>query len=329
MNNVTIIITTWNSLDMLKMCLNFLEKYTPRGYKIVVVNNGSSDGTKKFLENRKDITPIHNSKNLGVVKALDQAEKLVSTKYFVSLSDDVLVSKNWLKNLLNVYESDPLIKTVAPIKPSSKIKYPYSNKSSREEWDRLQLVYQNKLSKSMILDKYSKGNYDRFVEDMKAICDFGNLELQCPFNFVSGCCVLVETEYMKNIGGFSDTKFHIYGGEDVDRCWRIGKDGYKVVQTSHVFVHHFEGVSLKKNKLNWKKHVKKNNQLLVKKWEGDFWNRLEKYTEKYGSISSVIEKYWIIEWLLESLNKKAIPKNMQGLITGYLMTKSESRLKLS
>jgi len=322
--DITLVVTTWNSLDMLKMFLKYLQRYTPDIYELIIVNNGSTDGTKEYLAKNIKATVINNEENLGVVVALDQADKLVKTKYMVSISDDILVTPNWLEDLIKIYESDPKIKTVAPFKPGTKIVHPYSDLSSREYWEDVQIDNSSK-SKQELLDLYSKNNYEEFVNDIKKANDFGNQDLECPFDFVSGCCVLVEKEFIDSIGGFSDTRFHIYGCEDVDRCWRIGKAGYKVIRTSEVYVHHFEGVSLKMNKLAWKKLTKENNKLLVDKWDTSFWELLKNKIDEYGSVEKVVGRHWIVQWLLESVDDKSIPTELRPTVLKYLKS-AQSKL---
>jgi len=87
--DVTIMVTTWNSINVLKLFWHYFLKYTKQPFKVIVVDNGSSDDTLDFLR-KCNVTIIRNYENKGVVKALDQAEKLVETKYFVSISDDIL-----------------------------------------------------------------------------------------------------------------------------------------------------------------------------------------------------------------------------------------------
>jgi O-antigen biosynthesis protein len=322
---ITLIITTMNSVDILSLFWEYLQKYTTIPFKAVVVDNGSTDGTLDFLKTI-DVTIIRNPENVGVVKALDQAEKLVDTKYLLSISDDILVTPSWLEDLMAVYKSDKLIKTVAPIKPGTKIKYPYSNGSSRAVWDQIKASNLDK-SVSDLLEIYANGNsYEKFSEDIKKANDFDNEYLECPPEFVSGCCVLTETEYIRKIGGFSDTRFQIYGCEDVDRCWRIGKDGHKVVRTSKVYVHHIEGVGLKNNSIKWKNLTRENNKLLVEKWKDDFWSLLRNKLKESDTIANVVEKYWIIGWLLESLDSNVIPEDLKLQIQDYLKTR-ELRLK--
>jgi len=322
---ITLIVTTCNSIDILKLFWEYLEKYTYIPFKTIVVDNGSSDGTIDFLKSLNAVV-IRNPVNIGVVKALNQAEKLVNTKYLLSISDDVLVTPNWLEDLIKVYESDKLIKTVAPIKPGTKIKYPYSNESSRKVWGKIKESNPGK-HPSELLKMYCNGrSFEKFVNDIKTTNNFGLETLESPPEFVSGCCVLTEKDFIGSIGGFSDTRFHIYSCEDVDRCWRIGKAGYKVVRTSNVFVHHFEGVGLFNNSVEWKGLMKENNKLFIDKWKDDFWPLLRNKIDKFSTISDVVKKHWLIGWLLESLDEDNIPDDLKGIVKDYL---SANELKLN
>lgn len=251
-----------------------------------------------------------------MVKALDQAEKLVATKYLISMNDDILVTPNWLEDLIKIYESDPKIKLLSPIKPGTKVKYPYKDASTRQVWDEIK---QNTSDPKEMLVQFRAGNnYETLIEDIKNVNGMQNEYLECPPDFVAGCCILTETDFMKEIGGFSDTRFDLYGAEDVDRSWRVGKAGYAVVKTSKVYVHHFEGFSVKQNSLNTKKFLKKNNRELVRKWRSSFWKILSQKVAELGELRAVVEKYWIIGWILESLEPEDIPVDQKDKIAEFL-----------
>lgn len=316
-SEVTIVVTTWNSVSILKMFTEYLQKYTTVPYKLIVIDNGSTDSTISFLQNL-DVLLIRNYQNVGVVKALAQAEKLVETKYIVAANDDILVSPYWLENLIEVYESDGAIKIAAPFKQGSKVRYPYSDKSSRDVWDSIKKDNPNK-SPQELIELFCEGKtYEKFVEDIKAANNIGFELLTSPPDFLPGCCVLVETEFIQSIGGLVDTRFEYYGCEDVDRCWRVGKAGYKVVRTSRSYVHHFEGVSVAKNKLAWKKIMLENNCRLVEKWGEEFWGIFRQELTDSGTIPQLIKNHWIYSWLLESLKADEIPKDLAKDINVYL-----------
>lgn len=316
-SDVTIVVATWNSESILRLFVEYLQKFTAVPFNLIVVDNGSKDGTAGFLQNL-DALVVRNLLNVGVVKALEQAEKLVETKYLVSANDDILVSPGWLESLIEVYESDKSIKIVAPFKQGTKIRYPYSGKNSRDVWDSLKLKNQGK-EPEFLIDHFCQGKgYERFVEDIKDANNFGNDVLECPPDFLPGCCVLVETEFIRSIGGLVDTRFQFYGCEDIDRCWRIGKAGYKVVRISKAYIHHFERVSVKNNNLSWKRIIKENNKKLVEKWDKDFWRIFRKKLKDFGDIPQLVERHWIYAWLLESVESAMIPRDLRECIENYL-----------
>ena len=61
---VACVVVTYNRLGCLKQCLNALRNQSCQQFDIIVVNNGSTDGTKEFLDSQKDIIVIH-QQNLG------------------------------------------------------------------------------------------------------------------------------------------------------------------------------------------------------------------------------------------------------------------------
>ena len=70
-----------------KQCLEFLFKNTEPIYEVIVVNNGSKDGTYEYLESLKDkIININNSENLGFSKANNQGAGIANGKYLVFLN---------------------------------------------------------------------------------------------------------------------------------------------------------------------------------------------------------------------------------------------------
>lgn len=64
MKQVLAIVVTFNRLQCLKECLTALDSQTSKDFDILVINNGSTDGTKEFLDSRDDLLKIHQD-NLG------------------------------------------------------------------------------------------------------------------------------------------------------------------------------------------------------------------------------------------------------------------------
>jgi GT2 family glycosyltransferase len=317
---VTIVITTWNSLEFLKFCLDALEKYTEVPYKIIILDNGSSDGTKEYIELLKsnDILYLRSEKNLGTIRALKKADKYIDTKFVVLLDSDSIVSPNWLSIFLSICKNNPQVKMIGPVKPSSQLSYPYENgKNSRQIWDEIKYKNEGK-SPEKLLEIYCNGkSYEDFVGDFLQLNGKQDRVLTCPPELLSGCCTFLDYDFLKNLGGLTNMAFKKYGTDDVDRCWRVAKAGGLVMRTERVYIHHFEGSSLKENKLNYKPLLYKNNRILLDLWSDEFWGFVR---ESGMSLLECAKKYWLVREILLSARTDQIPKEFMG---GYEKTKEK------
>ncbi len=107
--NVAIIIVTYNGRKLLENCLHSLFQQTYSDYGVILVDNGSSDGTVSFVKtNYPKVNIIEISRNLGFAKANNQgmheALKHPETKYIALLNNDVVLTPSWLKILIRSME---------------------------------------------------------------------------------------------------------------------------------------------------------------------------------------------------------------------------------
>jgi len=121
---VTVYFQAYNHLeDQTKMAIHSILQYTQDvDHELLLVDNGSTDGTLDFFRSiphpRKRI--FHVKKNRGALFGYLAAKgaagnEFIRGKYFAALPSDVLVTKNWLKNLVACMESDPRIGMVVPV----------------------------------------------------------------------------------------------------------------------------------------------------------------------------------------------------------------------
>jgi len=96
----SVIVLTCNRLDVTKDCINSLIKYTS-AIDLIVVDNGSTDGTVDWLASRKEVTLIRNDRNIGIPKARNQGIRASSTEYIVLMDNDITVSRGWLEELFS------------------------------------------------------------------------------------------------------------------------------------------------------------------------------------------------------------------------------------
>ena len=118
MKKTIIIIVNLNGKKLLKNCLDSIKKNTLyKKYKVIVVDNGSSDGSQKLIKkNYKWVNLLKNKENLGFSKANNigafYAFKKYSPKYLFFLNNDTLVKKNWLKSSIDIINKNKKIGVV-------------------------------------------------------------------------------------------------------------------------------------------------------------------------------------------------------------------------
>jgi GT2 family glycosyltransferase/spore maturation protein CgeB len=71
---------------------------------LIVVDNGSSDGTPDWLASRDNVTVIRNDRNIGIPKARNQGIRASSCEYIVLMDNDIVVKKRWLEELFSTIE---------------------------------------------------------------------------------------------------------------------------------------------------------------------------------------------------------------------------------
>ena len=100
----------------IERCLEALERTRESGHplEILVVDNGCSAATRAWLEQRPDVSVICNEHNLGAPAARNQALARARGEWLVFLDDDVVVTRNWLSQLLWHAEVDPLAACIGP-----------------------------------------------------------------------------------------------------------------------------------------------------------------------------------------------------------------------
>jgi GT2 family glycosyltransferase len=117
--DVAIIIVNWNRCDDTLACLASLSRLEYPAYKIIIVDNGSTDGSVMAIRTAyPQITLIETGDNLGYVGGnnigLEHARTL-GVKYALLLNNDTEVAPNFLNLLLQAAEADPRVGIVGPL----------------------------------------------------------------------------------------------------------------------------------------------------------------------------------------------------------------------
>ncbi len=101
----SIIVPCWNQLEFTRQSIAALMRCTRSPWELIVVNNGSTDGTRDYLAGVQDASPVPvtvvaNSTNLGFPAAVNQGLKYARGEYLVLLNNDAVVTEGWLEQLV-------------------------------------------------------------------------------------------------------------------------------------------------------------------------------------------------------------------------------------
>src|SRR5258708_32780847 len=110
---VSVTIVTFNSGRFIKRCLESVlaQRYPNR--EIIVIDNASMDGTADILEQFEDRCQIvYNDENIGFAAAQNQAMRISSGDWVLTLNPDVLLLPNFIQALVDAGQFDPKIGTV-------------------------------------------------------------------------------------------------------------------------------------------------------------------------------------------------------------------------
>ncbi|HHG86186.1 MAG TPA: glycosyltransferase [Bacteroidetes bacterium] len=95
----SILVPTWNNLEMLKLCVKSIQKNSAYAHQVILHVNDGSDGTLEWAREQQ-IDHSFSPKNVGVCHAMNAAAKLATTDYIAFLNDDMYALPDWDKYLV-------------------------------------------------------------------------------------------------------------------------------------------------------------------------------------------------------------------------------------
>jgi GT2 family glycosyltransferase len=214
---VAAIVINFNGRDVTLQTLESLAQVDYRELEIIVVDNGSTDGSFAAVEEkfpgvcqvRKQVNEgVAAGMNVGVARALEG-----DCDYLLILNNDIEVDPQMISELVNVGESERSVGCVGP-----KTFY-YGDR------DRLwsaggMLQFRESVTAERGMGEEDLGQYDKVQE----------------VDYVNGCAMLVKRSVMERVGLFDPTYF--VGIEDADWCMRMKRRGYRCAYTPHAVLFH-------------------------------------------------------------------------------------------
>jgi GT2 family glycosyltransferase len=88
----SIVILMGNRHDMTRRCVESIFRHTYEAFELVMVDNGSTDGTLDYLENVTQSRIIKNSENRGFAAGNNQGMAVAQGDYILLLNNDIIVT---------------------------------------------------------------------------------------------------------------------------------------------------------------------------------------------------------------------------------------------
>jgi GT2 family glycosyltransferase len=112
-NKYSLTFACYNSVEYTKLCVDSMVKHGTPLDRLVVVDNGSKDATREYLQTLPLGGRIFNTQNLGCGVAWNQGALALQSEWSIIMNNDVLVSPNWIENLIGTAENLGL-KVISP-----------------------------------------------------------------------------------------------------------------------------------------------------------------------------------------------------------------------
>jgi len=246
MIDISFIIVNWNTKDLLRQCIeSLIEQSDHYRSEIIVVDNGSTDGSVQIVENcYREIRLIRNGENLGFSKANNIGIRESNGRYVCIVNSDIKVLYG-IDSMLDFMEQHPDIGVLGPRTLNSDLSLRHNCRKFPNLWNTLCLA----LSLHKIWPKssmFSGTLMTYFPHD-----EIKNVDV------LPGCFLMLRREALEQVG-LLDERFFIYG-EDKDWCRRFWKSSWKVVFFPLAEVIHFAKASSSKAPSRFAKEKQKAN----------------------------------------------------------------------
>ncbi len=222
---LSVITLTYNKLEYTKKFVESLYKYT-KDFELIIIDNGSTDGTVEYLKSLGGIKTIFNTENLGFSKGNNQGIEIAEGEYIGFLNNDILLYPNWFEECEKVFTQE----NAAFVSPRH-----------------VNPHYDNTNENSYIKYFQSKFNYVTSYEKSFDECVFS--------------CVLTKKNVLNEIGIFDEIYTPAFF-EDNDIKYRAIDAGYGVFVCNTVCFYHFGSIT----SVNHNQNLEKNRAYYYSKY---------------------------------------------------------------
>jgi GT2 family glycosyltransferase len=218
--HISVIIVTWNSSAHLARCLDCLTAQTINNFEIIIVDNGSTDGTIDRLEGRWPRLTLrieHNDSNLGFAVANNIGARLARGQWLALLNADAFPEPNWLEQLIFAGQKNPEFTFFSS--RQVQFKHPELLDGAGDEYHVSGLAWR----------RY----YDHRENEY-------GVKLEEVFSACAAAALYLREDFLK-VDGFDEDYFSYF--EDVDLSFRLRLAGGRCLYVPDAVIHHVGSAS--------------------------------------------------------------------------------------
>ncbi len=230
----SVIILTYNAQKYIKKCIDSVLGQNYPNIEIIVIDNNSVDETKNLLRTKyqaQNIKIIFNENNIGFAAGQNQGIRVSGGKYILCLNQDAWISKDFIKNAVEILEKDEKIAAIQ----GKLIRYDFQNNKILDIIDTTGLTM---LKNRRIINR-DQGTSVQILKRNETEEVFG----------ADGAAPIYRREALEDTklpkleqDGFEyfDEDFFIYK-EDVDLSWRLRLYGWRIIYAPFCVGYHSRG----------------------------------------------------------------------------------------
>lgn len=232
--DISVCIVNWNTRELLFNCIDSIRKKTSGvSYEIIVVDNNSSDASAEMVKQQfPDCKLIASKENFGFSRGNNAGLKEAEGKYIFFLNPDTVLATNALLGMFRFMEKNQGVGAVGCklLNHDGSIQY-ICARTFPTLW--------NQFCYLMLLNRLFPKSKQFSTIEMGYWNHLDSRDVDC----LSGACIFARKQIIDKLEGFDDT-FYMYA-EDVDLCYRIGQEGWRLYYLADEAICHLEGQSSK------------------------------------------------------------------------------------